>query len=122
MKREPSFKHAHYSSVPADEFGPEAPGVSIRRLIDEELDCAPFYNLRMLEIAPGGHTPDHAHPNEHENYVVEGRGEVMVEGDWYPVTAGDVVFVPPGVRHQYRNAGETTFRFLCGVPASRLLE
>jgi quercetin dioxygenase-like cupin family protein len=120
-KGEPTFKHVHYSEIPADEFGSEAPGVTIRRLIDEEWDGAPFYNLRMIEIAPGGNTPDHAHDNEHENFVVEGEGEVMVEGTLHPVAAGDVIFIPPGARHQYRNAGDTTFRFLCGVPVPGLL-
>lgn len=122
MAKDPAFKHTHYSEIPADEFGDEAPGVTIRRLIDEEWDGAPFYNLRMLEIAPGGHTPDHAHANEHENFVVEGEGEVMVEGAYHPVGPGDVIFIPAGMRHQYRNAGDTTFRFLCGVPVSKLLD
>jgi len=35
MAGEPTFKHEHYSRITADEFGPEAPGVTIRRLIDE---------------------------------------------------------------------------------------
>ncbi|MHB8895298.1 MAG: cupin domain-containing protein [Candidatus Geothermincolia bacterium] len=122
MAAEPVFKHVHFTEVQAREFGPEAPGVSIRRLIDEEFDGAPFYNLRMLEISPNGHTPDHSHANEHENFVVEGVGEVMMEGEWHPLVVGDVVFVPPGARHQYRNTGDTTFRFLCGVPSARLLE
>jgi quercetin dioxygenase-like cupin family protein len=122
MKETPAFKHVHYSQVPADEFGQEAPGVTIRLLIDEGRDGAPFYNMRMLEIAPGGNTPDHSHPNEHENFVLEGEGDVMFEGEWHPVGPGDVIFVPPGARHQYRNPGSAPFRFLCSVPVSRLLD
>jgi len=117
---DPRFKHVPYSDVEAVEFGDEAPGVSIRRLIDEENDGAPFYNLRMIEIEPGGHTPEHAHPNEHENFVLEGRGEVMHDGRWHPLAPGDVVFIPPGDTHQYRNVSGSTFRFLCGVPAVRM--
>jgi len=79
MAGKPTFKHDHYSRIHADEFGPEAPGVTIRRLIDEEFDGAPYYNLRMIEIAPGGHTPEHAHDNEHENFVLDGSGEVLYE-------------------------------------------
>lgn len=119
---EPQAKVARFDEIAAAEFGPEAPGVNIRRLIDEEHDGAPVYNLRMIEIAPGGSTPDHAHPNEHENFILSGEGEVMIEGKWHPLTGGNVVFVPPGVRHQYRNTGGETFRFLCGIPVSRLME
>lgn len=119
---EPKAKVVSYRDVAAEVFGDEAPGVRIRVLIDEEKDGAPFYVLRMIEIEPGGNTPDHRHPYEHENFVIEGEGEVMVEGEWSRLSAGDVVFVPPGARHQYRNAGREPFRFLCGIPASRYRE
>lgn len=121
MAGKPTFKHDHYSRIHADEFGPEAPGVTIRRLIDEEFDGAPYYNLRMIEIAPGGHTPEHAHDNEHENFVLDGSGEVLYEGAFHPVGPGDVVFIPASAVHQYRNSGDGTFRFLCGVPVSRII-
>lgn len=116
----PKAKVTHYTRVPAEVFGDEAPGVTIRLLIDEEADGAPVYVLRMIEIAPGGNTPDHAHPFEHENFVVEGRGEVLIEEEWREVAQGDVIFVPPGIRHTYRNKGEGTLAFLCGIPVSRL--
>lgn len=118
---EPRFKRVHSSEVAAFEFGTDAPGVRIRKLIDEESDGAPNYNLRMIEIDPGGNTPEHEHENEHENYILEGRGEVLFEGTYYPVGPGDVVFVPGGSVHQYRNTGEAPFRFLCGVPTSKVL-
>jgi quercetin dioxygenase-like cupin family protein len=118
---EPTFKHEHYTRIKADEFGAGAPGVTIRQLIDEESDGAPYYNLRMIEIAPGGHTPEHAHDNEHENFVLEGAGEVLYDGMFHPVGPGDVIFIPPSSVHQYRNAGEGTFRFLCGVPVPRIM-
>lgn len=118
---QPTSKVVHYTDVPALTFGDEAPGVTIRWLIDEEHDGAPTYALRVIEVAPGGHTPDHAHPFEHENYVVEGQGKVLIEGEWHDVGPGSVIFVPPGVRHTYVNTGETAFRFLCGIPAARLL-
>lgn len=116
----PTPKVIHYDEVPGVEFGEEAPGVTIRVLIDEEHDGAPNYALRMIEIATGGNTPDHDHPYEHENFVVEGRGQVLIAEGWHDVAPGDVIFVPPGVRHTYKNTGEETLRFLCGIPVPRL--
>lgn len=113
-------KVEHYTRVPAKLFGPEAPGTSIRVLISDERDGAPVYNMRMIEIEPRGHTPDHSHPYEHENFILEGKGQVMIEGVWHDLEPGDVVLVPPNARHQYRNTGETIFRFLCSVPVERL--
>jgi quercetin dioxygenase-like cupin family protein len=118
---EPKAKAVHYTEVPAQVFGDEAPGVTIRWVIDEGHDGAPNYALRVIEVAPGGHTPDHAHPYEHENFVVEGQGRVLLGDTWRDVGAGSVIFVPAGLRHTYVNAGDTPFRFLCGIPTSRLM-
>jgi len=115
-------KVAHYTDIEAKEFGPTAPGASIRVLIDDEHDGAPVTKLRMIEIAAGGASPDHAHPYEHENFVVEGKGRVKINDEWFDLKPGDVVFVPPGVQHQYRNAGDKTFKFLCGIPVDRLMQ
>ena len=117
---EPTAKVIHYTDVPAQVVGPEAPGATIRWVIDEPHDGAPNYALRMIEVAPGGHTPDHTHPYEHENFVVEGKGRVLMHGEWHDLAPGDVVFVPPGEVHQYANAGDTTFKFLCGIPVTKL--
>jgi quercetin dioxygenase-like cupin family protein len=118
---ESKAKAVHYTDVPAQVFGDEAPGVTIRWVIDETRDGAPNYALRVIEVAPGGHTPHHAHPYEHENYVMEGQGRVLLGDDWREVAPGSVIFVPAGLQHQYVNAGETPFRFLCGIPTQRLL-
>jgi quercetin dioxygenase-like cupin family protein len=114
-------KAVHYTEVPALTFGDEAPGVTIRWVIDEEHDGAPYYALRVIEVAPGGHTPNHSHPFEHENFVIEGQGRVLIGDEWHDVAAGSVVFVPGGVQHTYENSGNTHFRFLCGIPVTRLL-
>ena len=114
-------KPCHYTDIPGEAFGPEAPGVTIRSLINEESDNAPVYALRMIEVAPGGHTPNHNHPYEHENFVVEGHGRMLIDDTYHPVKTGDVIFVPPGVQHTSENTSDIPFKFLCGIPVSKLL-
>ena len=80
----------------------------------------PNFSFRVFTIEPGGHTPFHTHPFEHENFIMEGKGRVLIEGEWFEVGPGDVVFVPPDIQHTYENAGEEPFRFLCGIPVSKL--
>jgi quercetin dioxygenase-like cupin family protein len=113
-------KIVHYTDVQAHVYGETAPGTSIRWLIDDDHDGAPVYALRMIEIEPGGHTPRHTHPYEHENFVVEGQGRVWLNGEWHPLQVGDVVLVPGDAEHCYENAGSTTFKFLCGIPVKKL--
>lgn len=118
---EPRAKAVHYTDVPALTFGDEAPGVTIRWVIDEKNDGAPNYALRMIEVQPGGHTPKHTHPYEHENFVVDGQGRVLLGEEWHEVEPGSVVFVPADLLHCYENTGAVPFRFLCGIPTSRHL-
>jgi quercetin dioxygenase-like cupin family protein len=92
-----------------------AAGCSVRWLVDDK-DGAPNFAMRQFDVAPGGHTPRHSHPYEHEIYVLEGAGEV-IEGDQArPLKAGDVVYVAPDDIHQFRNTGSTAMKFLCMVP------
>jgi len=119
---EQKAKVVHYTDVPAQVFGDTAPGASIRWLIDDDHDGAPVYSMRMVEIEPGGHSPKHSHPYEHENFIVEGKGRLFIVDTWYDLKEGDVAFVPAGVLHQYVNAGDTRLKFLCGIPVKNLRE
>jgi len=92
-----------------------AQDVSMRLLLSKE-DGARNFVMRMFEIGPGGHTPYHSHDWEHEIFVLEGKGIVSLEGQDYPLSAGDVFLVPEGSMHQFRSAGPQSFRFLCLVP------
>ena len=79
-------------------------------------DAAPSFSMRLFELAPGGHTPKHAHAYEHEVFVLEGSG-VAVDGDRErPVGPGAAVYVPPNQLHQFRNTGAGSLKFLCLIP------
>ena len=112
------MKVSHSQAVdqrPVDMEG--AKGCTVRWLIGQS-DGAPNFAMRQFEVAPGGHTPRHSHPYEHEVFVLEGEGMVF-EGDApHALKAGDVVFVQPNEIHQFRNTGSATMKFLCLVPNS----
>ncbi len=97
---------------------PGAEGVTIRVLMGENVG-APTFTMRHFEIAPGGHTPFHAHPWEHEVYVLSGRGKVRLRDGKRDVGPGSFVYVPPDEEHHFENSGDDRFVFLCVIPASR---
>lgn len=78
---------------------------------------APNFALRHFKIDGGGYTPRHSHNYEHEVFIVEGGGTVLLEGAERPVRAGDVIYVPANEEHQFK-AATTGLRFLCMVPVS----
>lgn len=90
--------------------------VKMRMLVGPQ-DGAKVFHMRHFEVAPGGHTPHHAHDYEHEVLILHGRGTVKSESGDRPCQAGDVVWVPPNEKHQFQNAGRAPLEFLCLIPA-----
>jgi quercetin dioxygenase-like cupin family protein len=77
---------------------------------------APNFALRRFVMEPGGGMPHHTNTVEHEQYVLRGHASIGIGAETYDVRFGDVVFIPEGVPHWYRNVGEENFEFLCIIP------
>lgn len=80
---------------------------------DGELSMA----MRFFEVAPGGNTPLHNHPYEHEIYIIEGTGTVWRDGKEVQLKPGDVLYIPSDEKHQFKNAGDSSFKFMCLIPS-----
>jgi quercetin dioxygenase-like cupin family protein len=88
-----------------------------KQLVLGDADGVPAYAVRVFTLEPGGYTPRHAHASEHLNYVISGRGELVdPDGEPRELATGDFAFVRPHELHQFRNAGDEPFVFICAVP------
>jgi quercetin dioxygenase-like cupin family protein len=74
------------------------------------------HTLRTFTIAPKGHTPKHSHDWEHVNYIISGKGRLMIDGKTYEVEEKDFAFIPPKTIHQFENPYDEDFEFICIVP------
>ena len=92
-----------------------AQGVTIRWLISEK-DGAPNFAMRLFEVKPEGSTPYHNHKWEHEVFILEGKGSLVLKDKTVPLNKGDAVFVPSEENHQFKNAFQENLVFLCLVP------
>jgi quercetin dioxygenase-like cupin family protein len=83
------------------------PGV--KRTIVERADiAAPGREAVIIdvEIAPGASVGRHTHPGEEISYLVDGQGELVVDGQLSrKVMRGDSFIVPAGKIHDFRNTG-----------------
>ncbi len=112
------MKVTPYERVPYEPVRMDgAVGCRVRWLIGAA-DCALNFAMRQFEVAPGGHTPRHSHPYEHEVFVLEGEGVVSEKDADHRLKAGDVVYVKPDEVHQFRNTGSKPLKFLCLIPNS----
>ncbi|HJN16728.1 MAG TPA: cupin domain-containing protein [Armatimonadota bacterium] len=92
-----------------------ATGVRIQWLLDEAAG-APSFSMRRFEIEPGGNTPFHAHPWEHQVYIISGRGAVVAGDESIPLKPDDAVLVSPDEKHQFKAADDEPLCLLCLVP------
>ena len=62
--------------------------------------------IARIEINPGVSVGRHTHPGEEISYVMEGEGEILIEGQpARKVKAGDGFVVYGGLKHDARNTG-----------------
>ena len=96
----------------------ETKGVKVRWLISDK-DKAPNFAMRLFEVGPGGYSPLHTHNWEHEVFILEGEG-VATDGEKEcQVKSGTVVYVSPNEKHQFKNTGSDTLKFLCLIPIKK---
>ncbi len=112
------MKVVHATDVPAEAVEVAgALGVKIQWLVAKDDQPEHFY-MRLFELEPGGHTPRHGHPWEHEVFILAGEGVVVSAAGEVPLQPHTVVYVPAGEEHQFQNKGDTVLQFICLVPKS----
>ena len=110
------MKIIHYSdvaSIPSDKIGiVGANQLSVRPLVTPA-DGASIFSMALLELAPGGSTPDHSHQREEEIFVKAGSGIVTCAGEQTPVAPGSVLYIGSNEAHQFVNTGDGVLELLC---------
>ena len=77
-------------------------GASIR-----ELARLARHTLAEIRHSPGTTSREHYHTQAEEVYfVVEGRGEIRIDGETRAIGPGDVVEIVPGQRHKLWQRGQ----------------
>jgi mannose-6-phosphate isomerase-like protein (cupin superfamily) len=89
-------------------------GSTIRVLVDARAGGAFKQSLAEATLASGAETRPHFHARAEEIYVLlEGSGEMEVDGESRTIGPGDAVLIPPGAWHRIRAGEDGELRFLC---------
>ncbi|RKY94098.1 MAG: cupin [Candidatus Hydrothermota bacterium] len=105
-----------YRDVPAEAVSDSGAKATFIRWLISKKEGAPNFAMRLFEVEPGGYTPFHEHPWEHEVFVLEGKGKLVLEKEEIPFEKEYFIFVPPDEKHQFKNTGDSILRFLCIIP------
>ena len=91
-----------------------ADGSTIRELCGLPTGGTVNQSLAEASLEPGQSTERHYHAETEEIYfVLEGEGELELDGDRARVRPGDAAPIAPGAWHQIVNVGERQLRILC---------
>lgn len=111
------MKVVNYKDVPINDVNVEGAKAAKIRKVLTETDGAPNFTMRIFELGENGCTPYHAHEWEHEIFVIEGNGALVLEnGEEIELTPGKAALVTPNQLHQFKNKTPETFKFMCLVP------
>ncbi|MFP6870164.1 MAG: cupin domain-containing protein [Nitrospinota bacterium] len=97
-----------------------AKGAGIRWLLSDR-DGMTDMAMRVVEIEPGGQTPHHAHPWDHQVFVLKGEGRVITEEGAQDFAPGAAIFIGPNEKHTFHNDSEETMEFVCMIPVRATL-
>lgn len=70
-------------------------------------------SFQLLLLSEYAAVPEHGHPDKEEfQYVVSGRGEVLIAGQKAPVKTGSMIFIPANIKHSIRNTGKEEMKVM----------
>jgi len=91
-----------------------ADGSTIRELFGLPTGGVAQQSLAEATLAPGQATQRHYHRASEEIYfVLDGEGEMELDGERRRVDVGDAIAIPPGAWHELRAGGDRPLRILC---------
>ena len=89
-------------------------GSLIRELCGIPAGGTSRHSVAEATLEPGQATEPHYHAESEEVYfILEGEGDMEVDGDSATVCAGDAIPIPPGAWHTLHNTGGGPLRLLC---------
>lgn len=89
-------------------------GSTIRELLAHRNSSIRQQSLAEARLGVGCATVPHHHAvTEEIYYILSGTGDMTLGDESRPVSPGDAIAIPPGMRHTIRNTGPAELVFLC---------
>jgi len=89
-------------------------GSEIREILAPRNSSLRNQSLAGARVSPGKNTIQHYHIESEEiYYVLQGKGQIGVEGEVREIIEGDGIAIMPGQSHRIWNTGVEDLVFLC---------
>ena len=94
---------------------PSGPKARVRNFIANK-ELGTKSDIHENVISPGVTVPWHFHETEEVIVVLEGNGECRTETGTETYAGGDIIILPPRVKHSLKNSGNILIRQICIFP------
>jgi quercetin dioxygenase-like cupin family protein len=89
-------------------------------LITHRSDSTALITTGISTYPAGTGAPLHVHNCDEHVTLLEGRGEVEIEGAVTPLVPYDSTYIPAGQQHAFRNTGDEPMRILWIYPTQEV--
>jgi len=90
-----------------------APGTNYKKRLLEELNAQTLTGIFGILVPGNERDPYHYHERgDHIIFILSGEGIEIVEDEEFPISAGDVLFIPAGEKHTIVNNSDKDLRYL----------
>jgi (S)-ureidoglycine aminohydrolase len=109
LQGKPVFQHGFTDDSPVLPVEPEV--FVLRKLLPGTSDYD--FNIHVMDFEPGQYLyVKEIHYNQHGLLLLQGQGIYRLGDKWYPVQAGDAIWMPPFVLQWYAALGKVNSRYL----------
>ena len=83
----------------------------LRKLLPQTVEYD--FNIHIMDFQPGEHLfVKEVHYNQHGLVLLQGKGIYRLADDWYPVQAGDAIWMAPYVPQWFAALGTKPARYI----------
>jgi quercetin dioxygenase-like cupin family protein len=82
-----------------------ASGYESKALVSDDPSYTDAYSCELVHVSPTGHSDQHKEPWNHTLFFIRGKGEIVINGQRWPVAEGSVAKVKAGDVHFLTNEG-----------------
>lgn len=93
---------------------PQYPNVEMYSVVDENLST--HYRCAIVKVLPGGAILPHTHETLEVAHIIEGQGELLLNGKYEAIAKGETMYAPAGVVHGMRNVTESDMILFATFP------
>lgn len=97
-------------------------GITSYLLTSKRTGSAENIAVTLVEMEVDGFQYIHKHEPEQTYTILEGSGQMTVNGEQRPIRPGDCIFIPSWAEHGLQNTGEAMLKYLSAASPSFTLQ